>query len=298
MKFVIRSVFALVCVGAVFGQQPVARQYSVSTLPSASNSGNGSFAIVRDGQSPLDCSTGGGAYIVTCVSNGSSWVAQSAGAASASTLILANASTTGTTLYKLAKPSGSPSTAVVTSTADTQGALGVVIAGAGTTSSATIQTYGLTSCIFDGATTSGDYVVISSTTAGNCHDSGSTFPTTQPIGRVFSTNGTAGTYSIYLYPSDLHGYVAGGNATKLIATASETPGAIADGTCLVLGTTVTISGAVVGDSVAVGFSPSLASGITGFGQVTSANTVSATLCNSSGVSVTPPSESLTATIIH
>ena len=303
MKYVIRSVFALLSLGGTFSfiataQQPVARQYSVASLPSASSAGNGSFAIIRDGASPLDCSTGGGTFIVTCVSNGTTWSAESAGAASAATLIMNNATTTGTTLSKIAKATGAPSAAVVTATTDTHGALGIVIAGAGTSGAATIQTYGLTTCVFDGATTAGDYVTISSTTAGDCHDYGSSFPSTQPIGRVFSTNGAAGTYTIYLYATDLHGYTAGGNATKLIGTASLTPSAIADGTCAAQSTTLTLTAAVIGDPVSVGFSPVLASGLTGFGQVTSANTVTFTICNYSGGSVTPPSETATGTVIH
>src|SRR5207249_3103167 len=61
------------------------------------------------------------------------------------------------------------------------------------------------SCVFDGATTAGDYVTISSTTAGDCHDAGATFPTSggQVLGRVLSTNGAGGTYAMVLYPGEL-----------------------------------------------------------------------------------------------
>src|SRR5439155_1177680 len=46
---------------------------------------------------------------------------------------------------------------------------------------------------------------ISSTTAGDCHDAGSTFPTSggQVLGRVLSTNGAGGTYAMVLYPGEL-----------------------------------------------------------------------------------------------
>src|SRR5213078_2984817 len=60
-------------------------------------------------------------------------------------------------------------------------------------------------CDFDGATTAGNYVQISSTTAGKCHDAGATFPTSggQVVGRVFSTNGAGGTYGMVLFPGEL-----------------------------------------------------------------------------------------------
>jgi len=127
---------------------------------------------------------------------------------------VANASTTGTTANHLAKLSGGA--AVIPATSDTDGALGVVIGGAGTSGSAQIAARGTASCIFDGATTAGDWVIISSTTAGDCHDSASaTRPTAaQAIGRVTTTNGSAGTYAVIL---DL-GYAGSGSG------GSGTPG--------------------------------------------------------------------------
>jgi hypothetical protein len=106
---------------------------------------------------------------------------------------LPNASSTGTTINKLAKLAApgmtNLSTAVVTGAGDTVGALGIVIAGAGTTGQATIQEGGEALCVFDNATTAGDYVQISGTVAGDCHDSGASFPTSggQVIGRVLET---------------------------------------------------------------------------------------------------------------
>lgn len=117
-----------------------------------------------------------------------------------STLSIANAGTTGTTVSTLTKLTGAPSTAVIAAITDTGGVIGVTTSGAGTSGSATVQLSGPTSCVFDGATTAGDYVQISTTTAGNCHDAGSSYPTTgQIIGRVLSTNASAGTYSIDLF---------------------------------------------------------------------------------------------------
>jgi hypothetical protein len=279
-------------------QQPVARQFTVSTLPTASTN-NGVVAQIKDGLTPTDCSTGGGSLIVFCVSNGTSWIGQSAGAASASTLVISNSGTTGTTINKLAKLSGAPSAAVITATTDTGGAVGVVIGGAGTTGTATLQTYGLTPVAFDGATTAGDYVTISSTTAGAAHDFGPTYPSSgqQVLGRVLSTNASAGTYQVYLYPTELHGYVTN-SASKLLGSAAITPSALTDGACAVQGTTITISGATVGDPVSIGASAALPANVNAFGKVTSANTVSIELCNTTGAAVTPSAATFTATIVH
>jgi hypothetical protein len=114
---------------------------------------------------------------------------------------IANAGTTGTTLNKLAKLTGAPSTAVIAGTSDTTGVIGVVISGAGTTGNAVIARNGICSCVFDGATTAGDYVQVSSTVAGDCKDAGASPPTSgQIIGRVLSTNGGAGTYAMSIAP--------------------------------------------------------------------------------------------------
>lgn len=102
---------------------------------------------------------------------------------------IANAGTTGTTLNKLAKLTGAPSTAVITATTDTGGAVGAVISGDGTTGSAIIQMSGLIPCTFDNSTTAGHYVQLSPTVAGDCHDAGATFPTSgQVIGQVMTSS--------------------------------------------------------------------------------------------------------------
>ena len=111
----------------------------------------------------------------------------------------ANEGATGTTLNKLAKLTGAPSTAIITATADTAGIVGIVVAGAGTTGSADIAFAGKASCVFDGATTAGHYVINSNTAAGECKDGGATYPTSgQVIGVVTSTNGGTGTYEVDL----------------------------------------------------------------------------------------------------
>ncbi len=126
-------------------------------------------------------------------------------------MIVANAGTTGTTVNRLAKLTGAPSTAVITATSDTENAIGIVTAGAGTTGNATITILGQASCDFDNATVAGDYFVISAITAGKCHDTGASFPTAQAAyGRVLSTNGASGTYVVELMTPDI-AFQNGGN---------------------------------------------------------------------------------------
>lgn len=126
------------------------------------------------------------------------------GGGGAPTITIANAGTTGTTTNTLTKLTGAPSTAVISATSDTGGVVGITTSGAGTSGNATISIAGSVNCVFSGATTSGDYVQISSATGGDCADAGASYPTTgQVIGRVLSTNGSAGTYLIDLFPSEI-----------------------------------------------------------------------------------------------
>jgi hypothetical protein len=124
---------------------------------------------------------------------------------------IANEGTTGTTVNKLAKLTGAPSTAILIGTGDTSGISGVVAAGAGTTGNAQLARAGRVSCVFDGATTAGDYVQASTTTAGDCHDAGASLPTSgQILGRVLSTNGATGTFAMTVYSPGIIGAGAGG----------------------------------------------------------------------------------------
>ena len=131
------------------------------------------------------------------------------------TFTISNAASTGTTVNTLTKLTGAPSTAVITATTDTGGAIGITTAGAGTTGTATITTAGKIPCVFDGATTAGDYVQISSSTAGNCHDTGAaTYPSSgQVLGRVLSTNASGGTYTLDLFPSEIESSSSGGGSS-------------------------------------------------------------------------------------
>lgn len=138
---------------------------------------------------------------------------------------IANAGTTGTTVNKLAKLTGAPATAVITATTDTGGAIGIVLGGAGIAGNALVATQGQANCVFDGGITSGDYVQISSTVAGDCHDAGASFPSVQTVGRVLSaTNGSAGTYAIALNTE-----IKGGSVTSVAIAAGN--GLTTSGTC-------------------------------------------------------------------
>jgi len=137
---------------------------------------------------------------------------------------IANDSSTGTTLNTLTKLTGSPSSAVLASTSDTGGMVGIASAGAGTTGIATVTTSGRVSCVFDGATAAGDYIQISSVTAGNCHDAGAAYPGSgQVIGRALSTNASGGTYTIDLFPAEIQAQ------TATATTVSHAVGYVFDG---------------------------------------------------------------------
>jgi hypothetical protein len=135
---------------------------------------------------------------------------------------IANASATGTTLNKLAKLAGAPSTAVLPATSDTSGIVGIVVGGAGTSGNAQIARLGQASCVFDGTTTAGDYVQISATVAGDCHDAGATFPASgQVLGFVLSSNASGGPYAVLVRP-DIQP-TSSGSSVQTSAAYSATP---------------------------------------------------------------------------
>jgi len=135
-----------------------------------------------------------------------------------------NQTSTGTFLNRPAKLTGSaPSAAVVTTTADTSGVVGVVVAGNGTSGSAQIAQLGLASCVFDGATIAGHYVQNSTIASGDCTDAGLAYPLSgQVLGRVLSSNTspTGGTYQLIVIP---------GGATGSLGATSVTTNGVAYG---------------------------------------------------------------------
>lgn len=151
--------------------------------------------------------------------NGSNWINQAISGGSLGSgninMTVANDAGTGTTTGLLAKLTGAPSTVRNTQTSDTENAIGVCTANCGTTGNATIAIAGQVSCQFDGSTTAGNYVVISATDAGKCHDVGSSFPTDKAAyGRVLTTNVGAGTYSMTLMTPDIAFQNAGNGKSK------------------------------------------------------------------------------------
>lgn len=109
-------------------------------------------------------------------------------------ITIANASSTGTTNFTVTKLTGAPSTAVIAATTDNKNSavVGITVNNAGTTGNATIAFTGIVPCIFDNNTTAGDFVTVSTGTAGDCHDSGSTIPVDGSVilGRVLTTVGS------------------------------------------------------------------------------------------------------------
>ena len=142
----------------------------------------------------------------------------------------ANEAGTGTTLHKLAKLTGAPSTAIIVATTDTSGIVGIVVAGAGNTGSADIAFAGKALCAFDSATTAGHYVVNDTSTAGDCMDAGATFPTTgQVIGVIGSTNGGAGTYEVDLTLKQPQAGGTGGGGSTTQGAFAALPGTCTSG---------------------------------------------------------------------
>jgi hypothetical protein len=131
-------------------------------------------------------------------------------------------STSGTTaglLVILITSSGS-SQVETALTSTTQGVEGICAGGCGMSGTAQIAREGIASCQFDGSTTAGDYVQIS-TTAGKCHDT-STYPTNgnQLIGRVITNQSGSGTYAMLLYADGIIP-PAQGTCTNQVVTATN-----------------------------------------------------------------------------
>lgn len=98
-----------------------------------------------------------------------------------------NDATNGTTLNQLAIYNSGATGVQTAATSSTDGVVGIVSGGAGTSNKAVITWAGFAGCNFDAANPiSGDYVVASTTQAGKCHDAGSTTRPTgvQAIGRI------------------------------------------------------------------------------------------------------------------
>jgi len=174
-----------------------------------------------------------------------------------------NNGTTGTTQYYLvtliASTGASPVTQVETASASqASGVEGICLNNCGTSGTAQIAREGIATCTFDStATTANDYVQASSS-AGKCHDAGSSYPSngTQVLGRVLSTQASGGgNYAIALYadgivPPGLPLAAASGgtglNSSSSTGVAQVSSGTWSVSTALANGTTATVQS--VGDS--------------------------------------------------
>lgn len=178
-----------------------------------------------DSYHATDITTGHGIFICSAANT---W--RAVGGAS----LAANAGVTGTTQYKLAKYTGAPSTAVVASTSDTSGIVGVVVSPGGTTGNALIAHDGDVPCVFDGATTAGNYVQSSSMVEGACHDAGAAYPTSgQVLGRVLSTNASGGNFLMALFAPEIRASSGGGVGGVALAGSPGSGQLCFDGTQLV-----------------------------------------------------------------
>lgn len=91
---------------------------------------------------------------------------------------------------------------VPATTADTDGVIGIVHGDEqGAINHTQVALSGLHNCVFDGANVAGNYVVASTTIAGNCHDAGVAGldrPAAQIIGISKTSNGVSGTYPVII----------------------------------------------------------------------------------------------------
>jgi hypothetical protein len=154
---------------------------------------------------------------------------------------------TGTTLNELAEltPVGGSLTVNTAGTSNNVGAIGVVVAGAGTTGApvqATVAITGAVTCSFDGPATAGDYVVKSTTTGGMCSDGGASYPAgLQTLGRVITTTGACSPPNcntlIALYPGEQRSNT--GTVTGITGGTGLTGGTITGSGTLALDTAFT-----------------------------------------------------------
>jgi hypothetical protein len=157
----------------------------------------------------------------------------------------------------IASTGASPVSQVETaSSSQVSGVEGICTNGCGTSGTAQIAREGIATCAFDGNTTANDYVQ-SSSTAGKCHDAGSSYPSngTQVLGRVLSTQTSgAGNYAMVLYdgivPLGLPLAAASGgtglNSSSSTGVAQVSSGTWSVSTALANGTTASVQS--VGDS--------------------------------------------------
>lgn len=101
------------------------------------------------------------------------------------------------------------------------------------------------------------------------------------------------------WPNQTVAAVSGGGAvSKLTGTATFDPGSIQDTALVTLGTTVTVTGASVGDICQCYTSPVPPAGCDVLGRVTATNTVTLKFLNLSGSTQSPGSTVFNAVVLH
>lgn len=139
------------------------------------------------------------------------------------TVTVANESTTGTMLNHVACKAADGTAINCPITATPADVLGIVAAAAGTTGFATLACLGTgIPCVYDGGTTAGDYVGLSSTDAGNCHAQ-STAPSSY-LGTIDTTHAAANVYPFQLAVSNGGGGEGGGAAGNVTSGATLSAG--------------------------------------------------------------------------
>lgn len=241
--------------GEFYERAPTGFDWYINTTPSKVTTGSGATArLLASGFSlttPINVTVGSG--LAATLTGGLDLTNQP----QLTEIANCTGSPAGTTLNKLTKLSAASSCATIAVTSDTAGAVGVVWAGAGTTGNAQIAQTGQASCVFDGAITYGDYVQISTTVGGDCHDSGNTVPGSgQVIGRIISpTNASAGTYQIVVLAGGSSGGGSGASSVGLAVNGGSSSGIfsitgspVTNSGNLNLVTTVTSGGLVYGSN--------------------------------------------------
>lgn len=150
-----------------------------------------------------------------------------------------NDSSVGTTANTLTKINAAGN-AIIATTSDIGGLIGVCTSGCGKSGSAMIQLTGLVNLAIDGSTTAGDYVGISASTAGDGHDVGALSANlllSQKIGKMISTNAGAGTYAVFLFSASQHArtqidYGSTGATSSAAATNFNLQGPLANANAL------------------------------------------------------------------
>lgn len=159
-----------------------------------------------------------------------------------------NETSTGTTLYKLADQN-TANQAIISNQANADGAIGIVVANAGTSGSACIAYAGPSPIVVDATTTANHWLLRSLTVAGDGHDSGTLCSADPPstaevIGCVtIASTGAASTSVVTMKGGFLKSGMANPMTTAgdvIYGGASGTPTRLATGTarqCLLAGTT-------------------------------------------------------------